>query len=172
VSAAEIFDEIIRLTLPAESPHIVRDWQRLSRLVELRRNAGARIVFANGCFDLLHRGHVSLLEEARAQGDVLVVGLNSDDSVRRLKGPTRPLQSLTDRLRVMAAVRFVDYATAFDEDTPLELIVAIRPDVIVKGGDYVADDVVGATEVKEWGGRVHIARLIDGLSTTKLVSAP
>ncbi|MFL6142795.1 MAG: D-glycero-beta-D-manno-heptose 1-phosphate adenylyltransferase [Labedaea sp.] len=171
VTAAEIFNEIVRLTLPAESPHIVQDWQRLSRLVELRRNAGARIVFANGCFDLLHRGHVSLLEEARAQGDVLVVGLNSDESVQRLKGPTRPLQSLADRLTVMAAVRFVDYATAFEQDTPIDLIRAIRPDVIVKGGDYTADDVVGAPEVKEWGGRVHIVNLVDGLSTTKLVSA-
>lgn len=171
VTAAEIFEEITRLTLPAESPHIVEDWERLSRLVDLRRRAGARIVFANGCFDLLHRGHVSLLEEARAQGDVLVVGLNSDDSVRRLKGPTRPLQSLTDRLKVMAAVRFVDYTTAFEQDTPLDLIRAIRPDVIVKGGDYRADEVVGAAEVKEWGGRVHIAGLVPGLSTTKLVGA-
>jgi D-beta-D-heptose 7-phosphate kinase/D-beta-D-heptose 1-phosphate adenosyltransferase len=172
VRAAEIFDEIIQLTLPAESPHIVVDWQRLSRLVELRREAGARIVFANGCFDLLHRGHVSLLEEARAQGDVLVVGLNSDESVKRLKGPSRPLQTIDDRLKVMAAVRFVEYATVFEEDTPLELIKAIRPDVIVKGADYVEDDVVGGTEVKEWGGRVHLVGLVEGLSTTGLTGSP
>ncbi len=168
ITADELSAEIARISLPAESPHIVSDWDRLARLLDLRRRAGARVVFANGCFDLLHSGHVALLEQARRLGDVLVVGLNSDDSTRRLKGPTRPLQKEQDRLRVMAAVRFVDYVSVFEQDTPLELILAIRPDVIVKGGDYRPEDVVGGTEAASWGGRVHIVALLDGLSTTAL----
>lgn len=148
---------------------IVPDWDRLARILELRRRAGSRVVFANGVFDLLHRGHVALLEDARRQGDVLVVALNSDDSVRRLKGESRPIQPLADRLQVMSAVRFADYVTAFEQDTPLELIRTIRPDIIVKGGDYRPEDVVGGREAQGWGGRVYISRLLDGISTTRLV---
>ena len=168
ISAEELSGEIARISLPAESPHIVTDWDRLARLVDLRRRAGARVVFANGCFDLVHGGHVALLEQARRLGDVLVVGLNSDASTRRLKGPTRPLQKEQDRLRVMAAIRFVDYVTVFGQDTPLDLIVAIRPDIIVKGGDYRPEDVVGGPEAAAWGGRVVIVPLLEGLSTTQL----
>lgn len=170
VSAAELIPILAQRDRSADSPHVLRNWAALKEIVDVHRRAGARIVFANGCFDLLHGGHVALLAEARDQGDLLIVGLNSDDSVRRLKGPARPLQSIDDRLRVMAAVRFVDYVTEFAEDTPLELIMAIRPDIIVKGGDYRPEEVVGFAESKEWNGRIHIAKLIEGLSTTGLVT--
>jgi D-beta-D-heptose 7-phosphate kinase / D-beta-D-heptose 1-phosphate adenosyltransferase len=171
ITSEDLAGEIALLSLPAETPHIVEDWERLSHLVELRRRGGNRIVFTNGCFDLLHRGHIALLEEARRQGDILIVGLNSDDSVRRLKGPKRPLQLLTDRLRVMAAVRFVDYVTVFRQDTPLELIKQLRPDVIVKGGDYTAEEVVGGTEAKEWNGGVHIVPIVGNLSSSRLAES-
>jgi D-beta-D-heptose 7-phosphate kinase/D-beta-D-heptose 1-phosphate adenosyltransferase len=168
VTADEVATAVAAQEGPAESPHIVLDWRRLRSLVDLKRRHGGSLVFANGCFDLLHGGHVSLLEQARRQGDVLVVGLNSDASTRRLKGEGRPLQGVGDRLRVMAAVRFVDYVTVFEEDTPLRLILALQPDVIVKGGDYSVETVVGAREVEAWNGRVHIVDLTPGLSTTKL----
>ncbi len=168
ISARELSSHIAVTSRPSESPHIVTDWSRLRALLELRRQSGERVVFANGCFDLLHAGHVSLLDKASCAGEVLVVGLNSDESTRRLKGPTRPLQGLDDRLRVMASVRFVDFVTSFEEDTPLELILAIRPDVIVKGGDYREEDVVGGAEAKEWSGRVLIVESVNGVSTTSL----
>jgi D-beta-D-heptose 7-phosphate kinase / D-beta-D-heptose 1-phosphate adenosyltransferase len=168
VTADQVATAVAAQDDPAESPHIVLDWRRLRSLVDLKRRHGGSLVFANGCFDLLHGGHVSLLEQARRQGDVLVVGLNSDASTRRLKGDGRPLQGVADRLRVMAAVRFVDYVTVFEEDTPLELILALQPDVIVKGADYSAEAVVGAREAEAWNGRVHIVDLTSGLSTTKL----
>ena len=133
------------------------------------REDGRRIVFANGCFDVLHAGHVQLLQAARAFGDVLVVGLNTDESVRRLKGPTRPVSGLDDRVAVISALAAVDAVCAFDEDTPLELILALRPDVLVKGGDYAPEDVVGGAEAAAWGGRVEIVPLLSGRSTTRLL---
>jgi D-beta-D-heptose 7-phosphate kinase/D-beta-D-heptose 1-phosphate adenosyltransferase len=171
VTAAEVLSRLGGDNLGSAEPRIVEDRAELRALLDTRQRAGQRIVFANGCFDLLHRGHVSLLQEARRQGDVLVVALNSDDSVRRLKGPTRPLQPLEDRLQLMAAVRFVDYVTAFEEDTPLELLLQLRPNVIVKGGDYAAEDVVGYHEAQVWGGTVHIANLLAGRSSTGLAAA-
>lgn len=134
------------------------------------RAAGATIVFTNGVFDILHAGHVTYLEVARGFGDVLVVGINSDDSVQRLKGPERPLNPLHDRMIVVNALRCVDYVIGFSQDTPLELITALRPDVLVKGGDYVRDTIVGATEVESWGGRVEIVPLLQGRSTTNLIT--
>lgn len=128
-----------------------------------------RVVFTNGCFDLLHTGHVTLLERARAMGDFLVVGLNTDDSVRRLKGPTRPVNPQEDRARVLGAVQGVDAVVLFGregDDTPLELIRAIRPDVLVKGADYTRDRVVGADVVESAGGRVELIQLVEGKSTT------
>jgi D-beta-D-heptose 7-phosphate kinase/D-beta-D-heptose 1-phosphate adenosyltransferase len=133
------------------------------------REDGRRIVFANGCFDVLHAGHVALLQAARAFGDVLVVGLNTDESVQRLKGPTRPVSGLDDRVAVISALAAVDVVCAFDEDTPLELILALRPDVLVKGGDYAPEDVVGGAEAAAWGGRVEIVPLLSGRSTTRLL---
>lgn len=140
-------------------------------LVELqhRRRHGQTIAFTNGCFDVLHAGHVQYLQEAKRQGDVLIVGLNSDESVRSLKGPTRPVQPLAARAMVLAGLSAVDFVVVFDEATPLKLIEAIRPDVLVKGADYRKEEVVGARLVESCGGRVHLANLVDGLSTTNLI---
>ncbi len=137
---------------------------------ELRREH-RRIVFTNGCFDILHRGHVTYLAAARALGDVLVLGLNSDASVRRLKGPSRPINSTEDRAAVMDALRAVDYVTIFDEDTPLELIKSVKPDILVKGGDYEIDDIVGADFVQARGGSVRTIPFVEGKSTTGLIRA-
>jgi D-beta-D-heptose 7-phosphate kinase/D-beta-D-heptose 1-phosphate adenosyltransferase len=135
------------------------------------RETGARIVFANGCFDVLHAGHVRLLDLARRQGDVLVVGLNDDASVTRLKGPTRPVNALADRAEVLSGLASVDHVVAFEQDTPLELIRAIRPDVLVKGGDYALHDIVGADLVRSGGGTVFIAPMLAGRSTTAILRA-
>ena len=137
--------------------------------VARRRDAGQKIVFTNGCFDLLHVGHARLLRQAADRGDVLVVGLNSDESVRRLKGPTRPLNNEGARAELLAALESVDVVTVFDDDTPLALIEAIRPDVLVKGGDYRPDEVVGRAEVESWGGKLALIPLVEGHSTTNLV---
>ena len=131
--------------------------------------AGQTVVFTNGCFDLLHPGHVRLLRQAAALGDFLVVGLNSDASVRRLKGANRPINPEDARAEVLAALESVDAVTVFDEDTPLELIEAIGPDVLVKGGDYRPDEVVGRAEVEAAGGRLVLIPLVEGHSTTRLV---
>jgi len=129
-----------------------------------------RVVFTNGVFDLLHAGHVALLEAARAEGDVLVVGVNNDASVRRLgKGPDRPLVPEGERARVLAALAAVDCVVLFDEDTPLALIRRLRPDVLVKGADYAREAIVGGDEVEGWGGRVVRVPLIEGKSTTALL---
>jgi D-beta-D-heptose 7-phosphate kinase/D-beta-D-heptose 1-phosphate adenosyltransferase len=129
------------------------------------------VVFTNGVFDLLHTGHIDLLTAARALGDSLIVGINTDESVRRLKGPGRPVRTEAERAYVLAALECVDAVTAFDEDTPLELVLAIRPDVLVKGGDYTPDTIVGRTEVESWGGRVQVVPLTAGHSTTRIIEA-
>jgi D-beta-D-heptose 7-phosphate kinase/D-beta-D-heptose 1-phosphate adenosyltransferase len=134
------------------------------------RAGGLSVVFTNGCFDLLHIGHVTLLDDARREGGRLVVGINSDASVSSLKGPSRPVVPEQARARVLAALTAVDAVVVFDEPTPLELIVALRPDVIVKGGDYLADEIVGAREVYSWGGRVKIVPFVQGFSTTQLIA--
>ncbi|HYE00194.1 MAG TPA: D-glycero-beta-D-manno-heptose-7-phosphate kinase [Alphaproteobacteria bacterium] len=139
-------------------------------LAEQWRRQGLSVGFTNGCFDLVHPGHVSLLRQARAGCDRLVVGLNSDASVRRLKGETRPIQGETSRATVLAALAPVDLVVIFDEDTPLELIRLLRPDVLVKGADYTIDKVVGADVVQSYGGRVLLADLVAGQSTTGMVS--
>jgi len=133
------------------------------------RAEGGTVVFTNGCFDILHYGHARLLQEAREQGDYLVVGLNTDASVRRLKGPGRPLVPEEQRASMLALYPFVDLVVLFDEETPRELVLALRPDVIVKGGDYRPEDVVGGPEVISWGGRVHIVSLVGDLSTSRIV---
>lgn len=133
------------------------------------RAAGQRIVFTNGCFDLLHAGHVTYLEGARKRGDRLVLGLNSDRSVSALKGPSRPVIHEADRARVMAALEVVDAVIIFDEDTPLTLINALRPDVLAKGDDYTEDKVVGAKEVRSWGGDVALIPIVPGRSTTSMI---
>jgi rfaE bifunctional protein nucleotidyltransferase chain/domain len=131
---------------------------------------GKRIVFTNGCFDVIHAGHVYLLNEAKKLGDVLLLGLNDDDGVRKLKGAGRPRFPLELRAYTMAGLSSVDYVVAFSEDTPLELIKALRPDVLVKGGDYTTETIVGAKEVASWGGKVIVIPLIEGLSTTNTLN--
>ena len=141
----------------------------LQKCVKQWRDNGLTVVFTNGCFDLLHIGHVTLLDDARREGDRLILGINSDASVSRLKGPSRPIVPEHARARVLAALAAVDAVVVFDEPTPLELMVALRPDVIVKGGDYVADEIVGAAEVRSWGGRVKIVPFVEGFSTTQII---
>jgi len=128
-----------------------------------------RVAFTNGVFDLLHPGHVDLLIAARRTADALIVGVNSDESVRRLKGSSRPVRSEAERAFVLAAVECVDLVVIFPEDTPLELVKTLKPDVIVKGGDYTESTIVGATEVKSWGGRVVVVPLTPGQSTTAII---
>jgi rfaE bifunctional protein nucleotidyltransferase chain/domain len=148
----------------------IMDLVTVQRMANIWRMKGDRIVFTNGCFDILHRGHVEYLEEAAALGDRLVVGLNSDMSVRRQgKGPERPLNDQDSRAKVLAAIRHVDAVVIFDGDTPLELIQAIGPDVLVKGGDWSEDRIVGAEYVRTYGGVVRSLGLVEGFSTTALV---
>ena len=137
-----------------------RDW---------RADFWGRVVFTNGVFDLLHPGHIDVIKAARAAGDALVVGLNGDDSVRRLKGPERPVRSEAERAYVVAALEAVDIVTIFEEDTPLELIDCITPDVIVKGGDYDETTIVGAASVRARGGDVLVVPLTPGQSTTSII---
>jgi D-beta-D-heptose 7-phosphate kinase/D-beta-D-heptose 1-phosphate adenosyltransferase len=139
--------------------HQVNRWRVLSKT----------IAFTNGVFDILHQGHIASLSDAAREADFLIVGLNSDASTKRLKGPGRPVNDQHARATVMAALLMVDAVTLFEEDTPLELINAIRPDVLVKGGDYTLDQIVGAKEVLSWGGRVVINPIVPGFSTTGIL---
>ena len=143
-------------------PHLVTELER-------RRQTGQKIAFTNGCFDVLHAGHVQYLADARRQADCLVVGVNSDASVRQLKGPQRPVNPVEARATVLAGLQDVDYVTVFAEATPLALIRGIRPDVLVKGADYRKSDIVGAEFVESYGGRVHLAELRNGFSTTNIL---
>jgi D-beta-D-heptose 7-phosphate kinase/D-beta-D-heptose 1-phosphate adenosyltransferase len=147
----------------------ILDGERLAKRVQEWRAAGESIVFTNGCFDLLHVGHVTLLEECHRFGSKLVLGLNSDASVCRLKGPERPVVSERERARVMAALAAVDAVVVFEQDTPIELIRAVQPDVLVKGGDYSTETVVGYEDVIAAGGRVEIIPTVEGFSTTNIV---
>jgi len=139
-------------------------------LGDLRREmSGSTIVFTNGCFDIIHKGHVMLLDTARALGDCLVVGINSDDSVRRLKGEGRPLTGQDDRSFVLLGLRSVDYVTVFDEDTPIETIEALEPDVLVKGAEYGSGEIVGEDFVLARGGRVERIEMLGGYSTSGII---
>jgi D-beta-D-heptose 7-phosphate kinase/D-beta-D-heptose 1-phosphate adenosyltransferase len=141
----------------------------LASAVTWRASQQGRVVFTNGVFDLLHPGHVDVLLGARRCGDALIVGLNSDASVRRLKGPERPIRTEAERAYVLAAFEMVDCIVLFEEDTPLELVRALRPDVLVKGGDYTEATIVGAEDVRSWGGDVQVIALTPGQSTTRIV---
>lgn len=152
----------------AENPKLLALPVLLEKVEDWRRK-NESIVFTNGCFDLLHPGHISLIRQSASQGDHLIIGLNSDSSVRRLKGETRPIQDEQSRALLLAALRGVDAVVMFDTDTPLELISQIRPDVLVKGSDYSLETVVGADVVQSYGGKVYLANLVDGCSTTSLV---
>ncbi len=157
------------MSAPAPPDPASKLLSRTALLERFGRPRAARVVFTNGVFDILHRGHVEYLLAARALGDVLVIGLNTDDSVRRLKGPERPLNPQEDRAFVLASLACVDAVTLFDEDTPRLLIAALLPDVLVKGGDYRPEEVVGRTEVEAAGGRLVLIPFVEGHSTTGLV---
>ncbi|HZP41285.1 MAG TPA: D-glycero-beta-D-manno-heptose 1-phosphate adenylyltransferase [Candidatus Binatia bacterium] len=148
---------------------LVPDVATLVAALAPRRAAGARVVFTNGCFDLLHPGHVRYLGAARALGDVLVVGLNGDASVRRLKGAGRPILTAAERAEVLAGLAAVDYVIVFDDDTPRALVAALAPDVLVKGADWAEEDIVGREEVLARGGRVARIDLVPGVSTSELI---
>ena len=142
------------------------------RLVQIRYNLRLKsqnIVFTNGCFDILHRGHIHLFRQAKRLGDVLVVGVNDDDSIRRLKGPGRPVFPLQERLEVLSALMDIDYLVSFSQDTPRELIKKIQPDVLVKGGDWKPDEVAGREEVEDEGGEGGIIPYLPGRSTTEII---
>jgi D-beta-D-heptose 7-phosphate kinase/D-beta-D-heptose 1-phosphate adenosyltransferase len=141
----------------------------LKTVIDRLKREGKKVIFTNGCFDILHAGHTRYLSEARKLGDVLVLALNSDRSVRALKGPMRPIVPEAERAEVLAALSSVDYVTVFDEMTPLALIEFLRPDVIVKGGDWAETDIVGADAVRTWGGRVAVMPELEGASTTNII---
>lgn len=141
----------------------------LAAIASEARRAGKTVVFTNGCFDLLHRGHVHILREARAMGDILIVGVNSDRSVRGIKGPKRPILGETDRSELIAAMEMVNYVVLFDEADPRKLIEAIKPDVLAKGGDWGPDGVVGADIVERTGGKVAVIPYLKGFSTTEII---
>jgi D-beta-D-heptose 7-phosphate kinase / D-beta-D-heptose 1-phosphate adenosyltransferase len=169
LSAAELRSRLLPAAALVSEDKIIFDWSVLDEHLAEWRRRGLRIGFTNGCFDLLHRGHVKLLAQARAACDRLVVGLNDDASVRRLKGESRPLQDVHSRAEVLAALEAVDLVTVFAADTPLELIARVRPHVLVKGGDYAREDVVGHELVEAEGGEVLLVDLVPGHSTTALV---
>ncbi len=147
----------------------IKDLAAARKLVSLWKHQGKHVVFTNGCFDLLHLGHVDYLEKARNLGDVLVVGLNTDDSVSRFKGPQRPIQDQQSRARIMAALQAVDLVVFFNEDTPLRLISELLPQILVKGSDYLAENIVGADVVKNAGGVVKTIDFVPGYSTSRIV---
>lgn len=153
------------MDIPKLAPDLPTLLARLARL----RAGGGRVVFTNGCFDLLHPGHVRYLAAARALGDALVVGLNDDASVRRLKGPARPILRAAERAEVLAGLAAVDHLILFADDTPRALVATLLPDVLVKGADWAAADIVGAAEVEAAGGRVERVDLVPGVSTTEII---
>jgi D-glycero-beta-D-manno-heptose 1-phosphate adenylyltransferase len=157
------------MKLPQIIAQKIYDLPDLIRQVNRWRLLGKTIAFTNGCFDILHAGHIASLSDAAREADLLIVGLNSDASTGRLKGPGRPVNDQRSRATVMAALLMVDGVALFDEDTPLNLINTLRPDVLVKGGDYTLDQIVGAKEVMSWGGRVVINPILPGFSTTGIL---
>lgn len=146
----------------------IRSRASLSQEARRLQSSGKKVVFTNGCFDLLHPGHLDLLTRARALGDALIVAINSDSSVKRLKGPNRPVFPENERAEILSALDTVDYVCTFDEDTPLEAILEIRPDILVKGADWT-DNIVGSREVEGWGGKVVALPLVPGQSTTGII---
>lgn len=164
VSLEELIDHSME---PAEK--IYYDWASLKIELDWLRAEGKRVVFTNGCFDILHPGHIYTLKEAKKHGDILVVGLNTDKSISRLKGPLRPINNLEYRATMMSAIGLVDFVVSFDQDTPQALIEYLRPDSLVKGGDYKKEDIVGYDFIMSYGGSVHVIDYLDGISTTAII---
>jgi len=167
VSPTEIINAVALTHSDSDSK--IKHLDVLTAIIAAEKARGKRVVFTNGCFDLLHAGHVKYLQKARSLGDLLVMGLNSDVSVRRLKGEKRPLIGEEERAHILAALDCIDYVVVFDEDTPLELITALKPHILAKGGDYTADGVVGKDVVEAYGGRVELVTFVDGKSTTNII---
>lgn len=147
----------------------VLERKEAQELIDKLKKEGKKIVFTNGCFDILHVGHMRYLEEAKSFGDYLFVGVNSDESVRRLKGPTRPINNQQDRAELLAGLKSVDYTVVFTEDTPVELIEELKPSIHIKGGDYKKEDLPETKVVESYGGEVYIVSLVEGKSTTNVV---
>ncbi len=162
-SADDLRDQV------AAGDKLVSNRARLAELRDSHRRAGRRVVFTNGCFDILHRGHITYLSRAKALGDILIVGVNSDEGIRRLKGPSRPINTLEDRIQVLAALSCIDHVIPFDEDTPCQLVEVVRPDIFVKGGDYTRDRLPEADLVESVGGVVQILPFIADRSTTDII---
>jgi D-beta-D-heptose 7-phosphate kinase/D-beta-D-heptose 1-phosphate adenosyltransferase len=157
--------------MPPKTPQAtakIFDLHGLANQIAHWHDHGEKIVFTNGCFDILHAGHIRYLEDAASKGDRLVIGVNNDDSVRRLKGETRPINILGSRLYLLASLSCVDAVVPFESDTPLDLIKHLHPDILAKGGDYTPETIVGAKEVMAWGGKVEVIPFVDGFSTTRL----
>ena len=175
IDAAIVESTRNRFNTVAPSPYRFHDNDKitdpgsLSAVVRRHKKLGKKVVFTNGCFDILHAGHVTYLEAARKEGDCLIVGLNSDSSIRSIKGPDRPVNNQAERSRILAALGCVDHVVLFDEDTPHKLITTLMPDVLAKGADWSEDEIVGAREVKENGGRVARISLVGETSTTSLI---
>ncbi len=148
----------------------IKKWNDITKFSKKLRAENKKIVFTNGCFDIIHAGHILYLEEARSLGDVLVIGLNSDKSVKRLKGKDRPINSVEDRALVLSALSMVDYIVVFEEDTPYKLIKNIKPDILVKGGDWSVEDIIGADIVLATGGVVKSLSYKEGRSSSEIIS--
>jgi len=147
----------------------IRSLEELTAQLEHDRGKGKKVVFTNGCFDLLHVGHIRYLQQARRMGDLLVVAINTDDSVRKLKGPSRPVQPEQDRAEILAGLECVDYVVSFEQDTPLSVIEHLKPDVLVKGADWPVEQIVGREVVEGSGGRVATISYVEGVSTSALI---
>lgn len=147
----------------------IKKTKTLVKALSALKGKGKRIVFTNGCFDILHVGHIDYLSKARRLGDILIVGLNSDSSVKKIKGKNRPINKESDRARVLSALYFVDYITLFNETTPENLIKKVRPDILVKGGDWKVEDIVGGAFVRSYGGKIKSIPFVKGYSTTSII---
>jgi D-beta-D-heptose 7-phosphate kinase/D-beta-D-heptose 1-phosphate adenosyltransferase len=148
----------------------IKNLGELLEIVDVHRKKGKKIVFTNGCYDLIHIGHVRCFREGKKLGDVLIVAINSDRSVRSIKGPTRPIITQDERAEIMSALESVDYVTIFDQDDPLQIITSIKPDILVKGGDWNLDTIVGRDVVESYGGKVFALPLVPGVSTTQIIN--
>ena len=168
VTPSELQDEVVSRYGSCMHSGVVTEDELVEQVAHLKQK-GKRVVMTNGCFDILHRGHVDYLQKARALGDALIVAVNSDESVQRLKGPTRPIVPLENRMDVLAALGCVDFVVPFTEDTPQRLIARVLPDILVKGGDYKVEQIAGHKEVLENGGKVKVLNFVDNCSTSNIV---
>ena len=157
----QLHEEMLRTS------HTILELEELKKIVSLAKSTEKKVVFTNGCFDIIHGGHIEFLQKAKALGDILVVGLNTDKSVKQLKGENRPIKSEKERANILAALKYIDYITLFNETTPEKLIQEIRPDILVKGDDYKIDEVVGREIVEGYGAKVELIPIVQGHSTTQ-----